>query len=277
MNRSIQTILNAQPAMDGAGVKINRLSLLRQGLSDPFLMLDELRSDDPQDFIAGFPPHPHRGMETLTYIRVGGLAHRDSMGNTGKITSGGVQWMSAGSGVIHSEMPLREHDRLHGFQLWINLPAKDKMKTPDYRDVNQNEIPLIKIPGGEIYLAAGDWLINGEKISGPLNKLAANVHYADLQLNAGADFTQEIPADHQVVVFVYEGEIEVDKPVKKGQMALFNQQGQLSIKARQNSAMLILHGRALREPIASYGPFVMNTPEEIETAIAEYQQGTLVR
>jgi quercetin 2,3-dioxygenase len=277
MHRTIQTILNAQPAMDGAGVKINRLSLLRHGLSDPFLMLDELRSDDPQDFIAGFPPHPHRGMETLTYIRIGGLSHQDSMGNTGKITSGGVQWMSAGSGVIHSEMPLREHDRLHGFQLWINLPAKDKMKTPDYRDVSKNEIPLINIPGGEIYLAAGDWLINGNKISGPLNKLAANVHYADLQLSAGAHFEQEIPQEHQVVVFVYEGEITADKPVKKGQMALFNQQGKLSIKATQNSSMLILHGKALREPIASYGPFVMNTPDEIEIAIQEYQQGTLVR
>lgn len=277
MQRTIQTILNAQAAMDGAGVKIKRLSLMRDALSDPFLMLDELRSDDPEDFIAGFPPHPHRGMETLTYIKIGGLAHRDSMGNTGKITSGGVQWMSAGSGVIHSEMPLREHDRLHGFQLWINLSAKDKMKNPDYRDVTRDEIPLLPMNGGQIYVVAGTWQVDGQTIRGPLDKLAARAHYADVQLSAGAHFEQDIPTDHQVLVYVYDGEISADKPVKKAQMALFSQQGKLSIRATQNSALLILHGKALREPIASYGPFVMNTPEEIETAVAEYQQGTLVR
>ncbi len=271
----VQTILNAQDAMDGAGVKIKRHSLVHQSMADPFLLLDEIRSDDPDDFIAGFPPHPHRGIQTLTYMRVGGIRHEDNMGNVGQVLSGGVQWMSAGRGVIHGEMPLKEHDKMHGFQLWINLNSQNKMSEPVYRDVPMQEIPHVQTEHYLAHVIAGDWVLGAAEYQGPLDNLEANSAYLDLELSAGGVFTQDIPKGHQVVVVVYEGSLQADKTIKAQQTALFNDSAKLQLKSDAGGKALILHGLPHKEPIANYGPFVMNTQGEIEQAIADYQNGVL--
>lgn len=273
--RTIQTLLNAHDAQDGAGVKIKRHSLVQRALADPFLLLDELGSDDPKDFIAGFPPHPHRGIETLTYMRVGGIQHQDHMGNVGEVLSGGVQWMRAGKGVIHGEMPLKEHDKMHGFQLWINLSRDNKMTAPDYRDVPASEIPHVQTSDFLAHVIAGDWQLDDSHYQGPLNRLEANAAYLDLELNAGGQFEHDIPADHQLIVLVYEGEITADKPMTTHQLAMFSAEGKLKLSSQTGGKALILHGRPHREPIANYGPFVMNTMDEIEQAIHDYQNGVL--
>lgn len=287
--RIISHVLSAQDAMDGAGVKIKRHSLVRQSLADPFLLLDEIRSDDQDDFIAGFPPHPHRGIETLTYMKQGGIRHEDNMGNTGLVMSGGVQWMRAGRGVIHGEMPVKEHDSMHGFQLWVNLSRKNKMMPADYRDVPAEEIPHVQSNGFLAHVIAGDWLLNGQAYKGPLDKLEADAHYLDLELSEAGEFTQQIPADHQVMLLVYEGMIQAPsvsgfQNLNASQMALFSedsnsQEGQqaneLKLSSESGGKVLILHGKPHKEPIANYGPFVMNTMDEINQAIQEYQAGTL--
>ncbi|MFT5593723.1 MAG: redox-sensitive bicupin YhaK (pirin superfamily) [Oceanicoccus sp.] len=274
--RTIQTLLNPQDAMDGAGVKIKRHSIVRLGLADPFLMLDEIRSDDPNDFIAGFPPHPHRGIETLTYMRVGGIRHEDNMGNTGQVLSGGAQWMRAGKGVIHGEMPLKEHDKMHGFQLWINLNSQNKMIDPDYRDVPKEEIVHVETQHYLAHALAGSWQLGEQKVTGPLDRLEANSAMLDLELNAGGDFGHDIPDDHHLIMMVYEGEIQVgDKSVARPQMAVFSQAGVLRLHSENGGKALILHGLPHKEPIANYGPFVMNTAAEIDQAIADYQNGVL--
>ncbi len=273
--RTVQTILNAQEAMDGAGVKIKRHSLVHKALADPFLLIDEIRSDDPDDFIAGFPPHPHRGIETLTYMRVGGIRHEDNMGNVGQVLGGGAQWMSAGRGVIHGEMPLKEHDKMHGFQLWINLNSKNKMNKPQYRDVPSGEIPHVNNEGFLAHVIAGSWLLDGKEYLGPLNQLEAQSAYLDLELAANGQFSQEIPKGHQVVVMVYEGSLSSDQIIKAQQTALFSNEGELQLSSEKGAKALILHGLPHKEPIANYGPFVMNTKEEIDQAIKDYQDGVL--
>ena len=273
--RTVQTIMQAQDAMDGAGVKIKRHSLVRHALADPFLLLDEIRSDDAEDFIAGFPPHPHRGIETLTYMKVGGIRHEDHMGNTGQVLSGGAQWMKAGRGVIHGEMPLKEHDKMHGFQLWINLNSQNKMSDPDYRDVPKEEIVHVQTDHFLAHVLAGTWTLADATHQGPLNSLEAHAAYLDLELNAGGVFEHDIPDDHQVIVAVYDGTLEADKPINQGQLAVFSQAGGLKLSSSEGAQALILHGVPHREPIANYGPFVMNTMEEIEQAIQDYQNGVL--
>lgn len=274
--RTIESILTAQDAMDGAGVKIKRHSLVQRSLADPFLLLDEIKSDDSQDFIAGFPPHPHRGIETLTYMRNGGIRHEDHMGNTGEVLSGGVQWMRAGKGVIHGEMPLKEHDTMHGFQLWINLSQANKMTSPDYRDVPKEEIPHIQNEQFIAHVIAGDWNLNNEEVRGPLDGLEANASYLDLELKKGGVFTHDIPEGHQVLVSVYDGELaSSERPIYKSQIAQFSQDGQLTLSSSDGGKALILHGKPHREPVANYGPFVMNTMDEIEQAIQDYQNGVL--
>jgi len=279
--RTIESILTAQDAMDGAGVKIKRHSLVPYKLADPFLMLDEIRSDDAQDFIAGFPPHPHRGIETLTYMRNGGIRHEDHMGNKGEVVSGGVQWMRAGRGVIHGEMPLKEHDSMHGFQLWINLSKANKMTAPDYRDVSKEEIPHIETSQYLAHVIAGNWVLDGATYTGPLDKLEADVAYIDLELNASGTFEHDIPEGHQVVVAVYDGSMaslrknDTHGLINKSQIAQFSGSGVLSLTSEQGGKALILHGKPHREPIANYGPFVMNRMEEIDQAIRDYQNGVL--
>ncbi|MBE0482007.1 MAG: pirin family protein [Bacterioplanes sp.] len=270
----IKHMIASRPSSDGDGVKIKRLSLFNQQLTDPFLMLDELGSDNPNDYIGGFPPHPHRGMETLTYLRHGSLTHKDHLGNTGLINSGGVQWMSAGKGIIHSEMPARELDRLHGFQLWINLPAAEKMSAPQYRDVPMEEVVHVQLENGtQLHVIAGDWQIDGIEHSGPLSTLAANAHYLDIELPAGAELTLPVKRDHQVMAYVYEGQLLTQPTSHAGHLLIFDHQGEVQLKAEQDSSILLLTGRPLREPVVHYGPFVMNSVEQIEQAIQDYNAG----
>ncbi|MAD43775.1 MAG: nuclease PIN [Oceanospirillaceae bacterium] len=270
---SVEKIIPSHPSSDGDGVKIRRVGLFNQPGADPFLMMDELLSDNPDDFIGGFPPHPHRGMETLTYLIHGSLEHQDHMGNKGLINSGGAQWMSAGRGVIHSEMPAREMKQLHGFQLWINLPAENKMQTPDYRDVSAEEIPQIAGDHWSAKLIAGDWDINGVTGTGPLDKLAAEAAYADIQLTDGQEVSIKVPEHQKVIAFVYQGQLETSPAAPEKSMLIFNATDNLTLKASQDSRLILLRGTPIREPVAHYGPFVMNTMDEIEQAIIDYNKG----
>ncbi|TVV42012.1 pirin family protein [Thalassolituus sp. C2-1] len=276
--RQLQHIIPSHPTSDGDGVKIRRVALFDQPVADPFLMLDELSSDNPDDFIGGFPPHPHRGMETLTYLRHGSLEHRDHMGNRGMINSGGAQWMSAGRGVIHSEMPAREMQQLHGFQLWINIPAKDKMQEPKYRDVSAAEIPLITQGNGmQVRVIAGQWQIEGNSIQGPLTDLAAHAGYLDIELPAGSSLSLPTPAEQNVVAFVYQGQLQTQPLAPEKSLLVFGKGEQLILNAQSDTKLLLLSGNTIGEKIVHYGPFVMNSIEEIEQAIQDYNAGRFGR
>jgi len=276
--RQLQHIIPSHPTSDGDGVKIRRVALFDQPVADPFLMLDELSSDNPDDFIGGFPPHPHRGMETLTYLRHGSLEHRDHMGNRGMINSGGAQWMSAGRGVIHSEMPAREMQQLHGFQLWINIPAKDKMQAPKYRDVSAAEIPLITQSNGmQVRVIAGQWQIEGNSIQGPLTDLAAHAGYLDIELPAGSSLSLPTPAEQNVVAFVYQGQLQSQPLAPEKSLLVFGKGEQLTLNAQSDTKLLLLSGNTIGEKIVHYGPFVMNSIEEIEQAIQDYNAGRFGR
>src|SRR5262245_53177603 len=207
--RELQRVISSVPASDGAGVKLRRSIGGAPGLRhDPFLMLDEFFSDNPNDYLAGFPSHPHRGFETVTYMLDGHMRHEDHMGNRGELTSGAVQWMSAGRGIIHSEMPQQERGRMRGFQLWINLPASEKMKAPQYRDIQPDEIPAIVLPSGaRVKVIAGTLEAEGKRHAGPIQGLSTDPTYFDVQLPAGARFTHATPADYNAFVYVYEGNI----------------------------------------------------------------------
>jgi len=273
----IKHILASQHAADGDGVQIQRVALFNQPLADPFLLLDELASDNPDDYIGGFPPHPHRGMETLTYLRHGTLTHTDHMGNKGEIHSGGAQWMSAGRGVIHSEMPARELDRLHGFQLWINLPASDKMQAAQYRDVEQQEMTEIMLPNaGKARVIAGNWQLNGKPYSGPLMSLAADARYLDVSLKQGQSLhLSALPDDYTLLAYPYDGQLQTNIHSPSRSLLVIDHRGEAEIVAATDVSFLLLAGRPLREPVVHYGPFVMNSHEEIEQAIRDYQNGTL--
>jgi hypothetical protein len=276
--RQLQHIIPSHPTSDGDGVKIRRVALFDQPVADPFLMLDELSSDNPDDFIGGFPPHPHRGMETLTYLRHGSLEHRDHMGNRGMINSGGAQWMSAGRGVIHSEMPAREMQQLHGFQLWINIPAKDKMQAPKYRDVSVAEIPLITQSNGmQVRVIAGQWQIEGNNIQGPLTDLAAHAGYLDIELPAGSSLSLLTQAEQNVVAFVYQGQLQTQPLAPEKSLLVFGKGEQLILNAQSDTKLLLLSGNTIGEKIVHYGPFVMNSIEEIEQAIQDYNAGRFGR
>lgn len=273
--RALQSVIRSTPTSDGDGVKIRRLALFNQRLADPFLMLDELVSDDEKDYMGGFPPHPHRGMETLTYLRKGALHHKDHLGNRGEIRSGGAQWMSAGKGIIHSEMPELDGGGLHGFQLWINLPAKEKMSAPKYRDVPANEIPVTQLEnGGQINVIAGQWNIEGKDVTGPLDSLAADARYLDISLPAGGSLTLPIEDELRPVAYVYEGELDIGQTVHPKSLLIYSMEGsELTLTAITETQILLLCGKPILEPIAHYGPFVMNTAEEIEQAIQDYNSG----
>ena len=278
--KPVSRIIPAKDASDGAGVKIKRVTLTRNEKADPFLLLDEIHSNDENDFSAGFPEHPHRGFETLTYMLQGGITHEDSMGNRGEIKSGGAQWMSAGSGVIHSEMPTAENGGFHGFQIWINLPAKEKMKTPDYRDVSASEMPVLQADSTTLKVIAGEWQLAGQAAKGLLPNIASESHIADVALQPNSEFEHSVAKHHQLLVYVYEGEVSVnDKKITAQHMVTFGDEGDLvKLKtSKQNAGCYLLQGKPTREPIANYGPFVMNTNEEIEQAVKDYQNGTLVQ
>ena len=276
-SRVVQQILPARSSRDGEGVRIQRVVGQRQHDMDPFLMLDEIRSDDQADYVGGFPPHPHRGIETLTYMLSGGFVHEDDFGNRGELRNGGAQWMSSGRGIIHSEMPLIHEGLLHGFQLWINLPAAQKMKAPEYRQATAEELPLISLESGaEVRVFGGSWSLDGRTFGSPLDNMAAAARSLDLHLPAATELHLELPATDTLLAYVYDGALEVGSIIQKGQLVRFSAGEQVTLKGGASGArLLLLSGTPLGEPIVQHGPFVMNTEAEIHQALADYSNGSL--
>ncbi len=274
--RDVERLVTGQPTSDGAGVKLTRV--LTQDLQhrlDPFLMLDAFGSDRPGDYIAGFPDHPHRGFETVTYMLAGRMRHRDSAGNEGLLQSGGVQWMTAGRGVIHSELPEQSDGLMEGFQLWLNLPAKDKMTAPWYRDLQSTEVPEWQDAGVTARIIAG--VSHGVK--GAVQREGTAALYLDIHLAADAAFEQALPSEHNAFVYVYRGAVAIGaQAVPQQRMAILANRGDgVRVKAASGGArLLLIAGKPLKEPIAQYGPFVMNTQQEIVQAFDDYRAGRLV-
>ncbi len=273
MSAQLVKIIPSHSASDGAGVKLSRVAMFDEPLTDPFLMLDEFASSNENDYIAGFPAHPHRGMETLSYLLHGSLEHQDHLGNKGMIHSGGAQWMSAGRGIIHSEMPARELDKLQGFQLWINLPAAQKMLAPKYRDIESQEIPELHLEGVKVRAIAGSWKIAGQQLQGPLQDLAAEAGYLDIHLDAGASLTLSTRADQRVLVKQYQGVIDTSPQAPEKSLVVFSQADEIKLSSRNGARVIVLMGTPIKEKIVHYGPFVMNSHAEIEQAIHDYNSG----
>ena len=275
--RAVERLIAGESTSDGAGVKLTRvLAQPLQRRLDPFLMLDAFGTDDPRDYIGGFPDHPHRGFETVTYMIAGRMRHRDSAGHEGLLQNGGVQWMTAGRGVIHSELPEQDDGRMEGFQLWLNLAAKDKLRAPWYCDIQSSEIPEFTTPEGvKVRVIAG----RSHGIDGAMQRETTEPLYLDLEMPAGAGFAQAVPASHNAFVYVYRGELQVGAthvPVQR--MAIFRNDADsdgVAIKASAATRVLLLAGKPLGEAIAQYGPFVMNTNDEIRQAVQDYQSGKL--
>ncbi|HEY2071706.1 MAG TPA: pirin family protein [Rhizomicrobium sp.] len=271
-SRHIVRRLPGMATQDGAGVKLTRL-VGQPALPDldPILMLDTFRSDDAKDYIAGFPEHPHRGFETVSYMIQGAIRHLDNHGGQGVVTDGGVQWMTAGRGVAHSEMPEQTEGRMFGFQLWLNLPAAEKMREPWYRDIPASEIPQIALAGGSAKLIAGVW----DGVTGPGPERAIQPFIADVAVVTRGAVTVPLPQGHAGFLYVFEGEAKVGaETIRKGEIGALSDGADLRVTAAGDAArFLVVAGKPLREPIAKYGPFVMNTPDEIRRAIADYQSG----
>jgi quercetin 2,3-dioxygenase len=255
-SRKLERVIPSIPASDGAGVKLRRsLGSSPAARQDPFLLLDEFFSDDPNDYLAGFPAHPHRGFETVTYMLDGHMRHEDNHGNTGDLGPGDVQWMSAARGIVHSEMPQQTEGRMRGFQLWLNLPAKEKMKPAAYRDIASKDIPILSLNGNvKVKVIAGTL---GDT-TGPIRGGSTDAHYFDVHLAPHAAFAGALPAGHSAGLLSAGEEIRL-------------------AAGEQGARVLVLAGKPLREPVVQYGPFVMNTRQEIEQAIADYQSGALAR
>ena len=279
--RSIQRVIESVATSDGAGVKLRRSVGSSQFLRhDPFLMLDEFYSDDPDDYIAGFPSHPHRGFETVTYMLDGHMRHEDSVGNRGDLGPGDVQWMSAARGIIHSEMPQQSEGRMRGFQLWINLPAKEKMKDPGYRDIPSEQIPTINLDnGGQVRVIAGTLVQQSGNTTGAVSGLTTDPLYLDVRLPAGGVFETAITPGYNAFLYLYEGDASVGgdgQALKHRSAGLLSDGDSVQVQAGDAEArFLLLAGKPLGEPIVQYGPFVMNTREEIEQAVRDYQSGKL--
>ncbi len=274
--RTVREIRRAHPSRDGDGVAIQRITGMQHAGMDPILMIDELRGEHREDFVGGFPPHPHRGMQTLTYMKRGGILHEDSRGNRGEIRGGGAQWMSAGRGIIHSEMPTRDSTGLHGFQLWINLPRAEKMGEPRYRDIPADHLACDSGPGFEAIAIAGRWQMGDVRLRGPLLELEPLAGVADLVLEPGADVSIATTPAENVLVYVYGGEVLHSGRELGPQHLLVTGPGDhWVVNAGAGGArVLLLRGTPLGEAVAHYGPFVMNTPDEIEQALRDYRSGT---
>ncbi|AMR77226.1 pirin family protein [Cupriavidus nantongensis] len=278
-SRTVDRVVRGIATSDGAGVKLTRV--LTQNLQrrlDPFLMLDAFGTDSKDDYIGGFPDHPHRGFETITYMLAGRMRHRDSAGNEGLLQGGGAQWMVAGAGVVHSEMPEQEDGRMEGFQLWLNLPAADKMTAPWYRDLPAAEIPTVALEhGATVRVLAGA----SHGVAGAITRPVTEPVYLDVELSAGQDFAQALPAGHNAFIYVYRGEVSVgagdDRAVVEAQrMGVLDNAGQADgviVRAEADARFLLIAGRPLNEPIAQYGPFVMNTQEQIYQTLADFRDG----
>jgi redox-sensitive bicupin YhaK (pirin superfamily) len=275
--RRVEQLIAGQATSDGAGVKLTRV--LTQNLQrrlDPFLMLDAFGSDKPDDYIAGFPDHPHRGFETVTYMIAGRMLHRDSAGHEGMLENGGVQWMTAGKGVIHSEIPQQEDGVMEGFQLWLNLPGRDKMNPPWYRDFKAADLPKFETQQGvAVTVIAGD----SHGVTGAVTREATAPLYLDVHLPPGSRFEQALPATHNAFVYVYRGEVRVgDQIVPVQRMAVLATDAHADgvvIEASADAKVLVIAGRPLNEPIVQYGPFVMNTQDEIYQALRDAREGRL--
>lgn len=272
--RKLERVIPSIPASDGAGVKLRRsLGRAPGERVDPFLMLDEFFSDDPNDYLAGFPAHPHRGFDTVTYMLDGHMQHRDNHGNTGDLKPGDVQWMRAARGIIHSEMPQQTQGRMRGFQLWINLPAKEKMRPAAYRDIPSSEIPVLEKGGVRVKVIAGK--LDGTL--GPIHGGSTDPYYFDVHIPARGVFEAELPKGHNAFVYAYEGEAlagEARQPVPRRAAGLLSDGERVRLGAgEQGGRLLLLAGRPLGEPVVQYGPFVMTSREEIEQAILDYQSG----
>ena len=273
--RSVERLVSGKETSDGAGVRLTRvLTGDLQRRLDPFLMLDAFGSDDPDDYIAGFPDHPYRGFETITYMLAGRMQHRDSAGHAGLLENGGVQWMTAGRGVIHSEIPQQEQGVMEGFQLWLNLPAAEKMCPPWYRDFAAAELPCFRTSAGvEAILIAGE----SHGVTGAVTRAATAPLYLDLHLPAGAHFIQSLPAGHNAFVYAYRGTVSIaGTEVPAGRMAILRNEGDGAVvEALEDARAILVGGKPLDEPIAQYGPFVMNTQAEIQQTLADYRAGRL--
>jgi len=277
LSRTVERLVAGQATSDGAGVKLNRV--LTQNLQrrlDPFLMLDAFGSDNPDDYIAGFPDHPHRGFETVTYMIAGAMRDRDSAGHEGLLQNGGVQWMTAGKGVIHSEIPQQEEGVMEGFQLWLNLHSSEKMNAPWYRDFQAAELPrLTTAEGVDVTVIAGE----SHGVAGAVTRDITRPTYLDLHMPAGARFEQALPPTHNAFVYVYRGEVTVaGQAVPAGRMAILANDAQADgvvIEAVADAKLLLIAGQPLKEPIAQYGPFVMNTQQEIYQAVSDFREGRL--
>ena len=273
-SRTVERLISGVPTSDGAGVKLTRV--LTQDLQrrlDPFLMLDAFGSDEAADYIAGFPNHPHRGFETITYMIAGQMRHRDSYGNEGLLQNGGVQWMTAGKGVIHSELPEQTEGRMEGFQLWLNLAAKDKMIDPWYRDIQSSEIPEVRLENTRVRVIAG----YSHGTSGAMQRAVTEPLYLDIHFEAPGSFRQTLPADANAFIYVYRGTAQVaDQTIPEGTMALLRNEPEADgvvIDVKGPAKALVISGKPLNEPIAQHGPFVMNSRQELVEAFEDFQAG----
>ena len=275
-NRKIAQIVPAIEVNEGAGVSVFRSigTPARRNL-DPFLMLDQLNTYNPDDYIAGFPDHPHRGFNTFTYMIDGHMHHGDSMGNQGDLGPGGAQWMKAGSGVIHSEMPQQESGRMRGFQLWINLPAEQKMTPPEYQEIRPQAIPEVTSAASTVRVIAGEY----DGRPGPVSDPTTGFIFFDVALLAGEAFVYNLPENHTAFIYLFEGQAMVgNDALIQQQLAVLDNGQQLAVTAGSDAArFLLVAGSAIGEPIVQYGPFVMNTREEIEQALDDFREGKLVR
>jgi redox-sensitive bicupin YhaK (pirin superfamily) len=280
--RSVQRVLKSKPTLEGAGVYLNRVFGFKEApLFDPFLLLDDFRSDNPEDYLKGFPWHPHRGIETITYVLAGDVEHGDSLGNKGTIGSGDVQWMTAGSGIIHQEMPKGDLDgRMYGFQLWANLPAQNKMMPPRYRDLSSTDIPAVTFSDGTVVkIISGE--VNG--VRGPVADIVIEPEYLDVTVPAKAAFSRATPPGHTVFVYVIDGQGAFGEGADggtagNGTLVLFGAGDEIKVAAGDSHVrFLLITGKPLGEPVAWQGPIVMNTQAELQLAFEEYRQGTFIK
>ena len=271
----IKQLVSGIATQDGAGVRLTRIigqpALPRL---DPFLMLDEFGSDQAQDYLAGFPEHPHRGFQTVTYMLAGKMEHRDSVGNKGVIETGGIQWMNAGRGIIHSEMPKQTEGLMRGFQLWVNLPASEKMSAPNYQDIKADQVPVITEQTGlQIRVLVGEF--NGVK--GPVEAQAVKPLFIDCHFSQNQEVTIPVAPEQVFFVYCYQGELSLGhQVVRKGQLAVLESTNLIGLRGVADSRCIVVGGRPLNEPVVQYGPFVMNTEQEIRQAIEDFRQGRFV-
>ena len=276
-SRGVARIIEPQAVVEGAGVRLRRsIGTRTLDYLDPFLLLDHFQSKNAADYEAGFPLHPHRGIEAVTYLLAGAVRHRDSVGNAGEIGPGDLQWMSAGRGILHEEMPQVRPEGVAGFQLWVNLPKKEKMSAPRYQNIHANEIAVIERDGGAtVRVIAGTM----DGVTGPIVGIAAEPTYLDVSLARGGSFVQPVPRGRSAFAYVFEGEARFgDNLVTASKLVVWDDGDSVEVRADKSPArFLLVSGKPLNEPIARYGPFVMNTQEEIEQTLRELQQGTFAR